>query len=747
MNKTVSITISGMLFSLEEQAFDKLENYLKSLKQYFENEEGGAEIVNDIEARIAELFEAKLNDKKDVISLEDVADVIALMGQPWEMVEEEEEEEEEKSNSRESSRKWANRESRKIFRNPDDAVLGGVCSGLGAYLNIDPVWIRLFFALVFLTYGTGLLLYIILWIAIPEAQTTADKLRMKGKPVNVSNIEESFKKGAENIRNGINDLVNDPENRNAINKGTRNIGDFLERFFRGIGQIIMGILRIAFKFASVLIIAVSIIVLISLFLGLFTSIGLVGTAFHEFLPMIFPTGIHGFLIPIGFILFIGIPLLLLLIKAFQWLFSKGAVSKTLLTISFILWMVTFFFLIGEGIHLALQFRSEAFVQERDEIALGEQDRLYISSDYNERGVYTGRFSHVVDYSLEDLYIKDNKLHYKNVSFQIESSPDDEYYLIKRYESQGSNYEEAVNNASGISYTYSRSDTGIILSPVIALDGVPFRGQRVALTLLIPEGKEVVFTNYTHGIENDAMFFSGHYQDYPKRVFKMSDGELKSPAIAQTVVDSLDYVTYSFSAFDEIDIESAHYLEISMKQGNDYEIQVSNELDQNNGFSLYQQGDKLRMKLLRSAGKPTQSGKIHLRISCPDLDKFTFGGNGSVNISQFSTNRLALNLAGAVKSFAEINAYDLSLELNGIAEARIKGTARELEAELGGSCQLLALDLICEEADLELAGMCEAELFVSNKLNVEAHGSSSVRYKGSPEIRREISGISSLKQLN
>ena len=189
MNKTISINLNGMLFYLEEGAYNRLFQYLKNIRSNFDRTEGCDEIIQDIEARIAELF-AQFIKTKQVILENEVNEVIAIMGEP-EIYKNEEDASENPKGER------IDKETvKRLFRDSDDAVLGGVCSGIGYYFGIDPVWLRLAFVIALFLAGSGPLLYIILWIVIPKANTTAEKLQMRGEKVNIENIERRIREEA-----------------------------------------------------------------------------------------------------------------------------------------------------------------------------------------------------------------------------------------------------------------------------------------------------------------------------------------------------------------------------------------------------------------------------------------------------------------------------------------------------------------------------------------------------------------------
>lgn len=180
MKKAFQISIAGTLFSIEEDAFARLDGYISSIKKHFASSEGSDEIVRDIESRIAEQL---IESKKAVITLAEVESVIAAMGKVEDF---EDGIEGEKASDKEPRKK--------LYRNPDDRVIAGVCSGLALYFGTDPLWIRIaFVVLTFVLNGFPLLAYIVLWIAMPEALTASQKLEMSGNPVNIGTLSENIK--------------------------------------------------------------------------------------------------------------------------------------------------------------------------------------------------------------------------------------------------------------------------------------------------------------------------------------------------------------------------------------------------------------------------------------------------------------------------------------------------------------------------------------------------------------------------
>src|SRR5690554_4878660 len=188
MNKTVTINIAGLVFHIDEDAYNKLDSYINAVRNSIQQDDKD-EILEDIEARVAELFSDRINQQSGVIRMNHVDEIIEIMGKPEDYIIEEEEKEIKEEQFTSSNNP------KKIYRDGDRRVFGGVCAGLGHYLNVDVVWIRIIFVLLFFLYGLSTLVYFILWIIIPKARTVADVLEMKGEPVNISNIEKQFRQG------------------------------------------------------------------------------------------------------------------------------------------------------------------------------------------------------------------------------------------------------------------------------------------------------------------------------------------------------------------------------------------------------------------------------------------------------------------------------------------------------------------------------------------------------------------------
>lgn len=200
MKKTLNINIRGTVFHIDDDAYEKLNKYLSEINHHFKSKKGHEDIINDIENRIVELFQQKLSDKKQVITIEDVDEVIGIMGHPSDFDQDSEEE----------SIPYVKKKTKgpkRLFRDVDNRLVGGVCSGLGAYFNVDQLWFRIAFIISIFIGGAGAIVYLIIWIITPPAITVSEKLEMQGDPVTISNMEKAFKEEMSEIKDKLDDLT------------------------------------------------------------------------------------------------------------------------------------------------------------------------------------------------------------------------------------------------------------------------------------------------------------------------------------------------------------------------------------------------------------------------------------------------------------------------------------------------------------------------------------------------------------
>ena len=231
MKKTVSVNIKGTNFLIEEDAYELLQDYLDRLHVILQNEEGSKDIIEDIELRIAEICSTKLNDSKTVIELTEIEEILEALGDPTEYVENEEFEE---TASGTKTNYTNEKGDRRLFRDTDSAVLGGICAGIANYFSIDVVIVRILFTVIGIFGGFGIPLYIILWFIIPRAETTIDRLRMKGRPITVETVREEFEDAANRVKVGSRRFANRMRQDDSYNRRMNNVGKVFRALLGGI---------------------------------------------------------------------------------------------------------------------------------------------------------------------------------------------------------------------------------------------------------------------------------------------------------------------------------------------------------------------------------------------------------------------------------------------------------------------------------------------------------------------------------
>ena len=191
----VSINLAGRLFHINEDAYQILSSYLEEVGKRFPGSDR-EEILQEIELRMAELFSEMVTDKQQVINEQQVREVIGILGDP----EDYEGAGESQSREEPSGMKF----NKRLYRDPDNRVLGGVCGGLGAYFNADPVLFRFLFLIIFLVFGSGLIIYLILWLITPEAVTMAQKMEMRGQKFTFDDFKQKARSEYEDVKNHFN---------------------------------------------------------------------------------------------------------------------------------------------------------------------------------------------------------------------------------------------------------------------------------------------------------------------------------------------------------------------------------------------------------------------------------------------------------------------------------------------------------------------------------------------------------------
>ncbi len=521
MKKTVTVNIGRIVFHIDEDAFELLHKYLETIKAHFHTSEGKEEITSDIEARIAELFSEKLKNGKQVISIEDVQEAIAIMGKPEEFGGDE-------TNGSDKSKgenfKYSDKQygysygytygdksenfhytgtftKRRVYRNPDDKVLGGVCSGISAYLDIDPLWLRLLFAVLFFGFGSGLLLYIILWIILPPAKTTAEKLEMKGEKVNVENIEKNIHEEMGNLKNKFEDFKKEAKDFGSKDRRD-NVRGAVGSFVHAIAQAILAVVSVFVRLFGVLFVVIGIVIFIVLMRLLLGAIGWFPMGHSNFAVLFFDTRTQVLWSSIGITLLIGIPLLMLMYKGFRLIFNIKTRNRPLNVIAASIWIV------GVVICSVLFFDKLDNYNERNisridaNIAQPARDILYVDVDRKDRDEWNENF-HIEVGDFGDFSDENNLVTFHDAKLKIVKSNDTIFHLTKVQSARGRTLKEAETYSHSINSEIKQKDSLLIIPDYYSLEEkTKFQFQHLNFILKVPVGKTIFLAQKTKHVLDD-----------------------------------------------------------------------------------------------------------------------------------------------------------------------------------------------------------------------------------------------------
>lgn len=500
MNKTVTINIAGIVFHIEEDAYEFLKQYLSDVKRSFNGIDGHEEIMADIELRIAEIFQEKNGIKKQVLVIQDIEDMISVMGKPSEFRENENKENEQPKGASTSFSK----EQRRLFRDPDDKVLGGVCSGISAYFNIDPVWLRLAFGISLLFFGTGIILYVLLWIALPAANSTAEKLQMRGEDVNVENIKKAIKDELKDLEKRMENFAKEASSSVTSQKNKEKAANFFQKLIDVLKNIFEGLINVLVKFTGFILLLIGLALLIFITGSSFQFFHLPGAS-QEIFNALFSNNDLRNISMIGIVLVLGIPVISMVYGGLKILLGFKGKIRILGGLFSLLWLTGLVIIIYSGYLLADDFKCEA--EESEEMQLNNIDTINISLRDNDNKQQRTRTYYWINNSRFDfIYEEESRSIKRNIRFNIKSTDRDSMFVEIFRSARGSNSKDAFSRARKIRYNIEQQKNELLLDR-FSYSSVndKWRKQEIEVTLKLPVGKVVYLNKNTtevlHNIEN------------------------------------------------------------------------------------------------------------------------------------------------------------------------------------------------------------------------------------------------------
>jgi phage shock protein PspC (stress-responsive transcriptional regulator) len=612
MKQVININFQGQVVPIETTAFELLKNYTDSLNRHFINEEGKEEIINDIESRIGELFQERLKKGATCITDDDVNAIINSIGRPedFEPIEENTQKKSSSSadnnNNQQQTFTGSNNTSgnKRLYRNENDKVLGGVCSGLANYFNLDVVVVRVIFAILFFAFGfgflpyiimwvavpsssstqiggtkkklfrnpddkliagvcsgignyfginawiprvlfllpflsfisrwghwggfwdfgdvirftfspTSLIVYIILWIVIPEAFTTSEKLEMKGEKVDMNSIKNSVMEEMKGVGKKAEKFGS--EASTIINEKAKNVAADVQNFGRrnrgGIGNVIAMIAKI---FAYFIIGCV----VFGLVMGLF-GLGIFSIGVFPLKDYILKGGWQNVFAWGTLVLFIAVPI----IGIITWLIRRIAKMRSnsrILNLTFgSLWTLGWVCIILLISSVVRDFKSPSRLDEQAITLTNPQvNKLVITSSNPINKKYYGR--NWVRFEPFENLIDEDTAYVRNIYVEIAKSTNDSFRVTMKKAARGNNRTEANNLANLIQFNLEQKDTVLQLEKGIAINKTDkFRNQAVIITVYVPVGKQI---RINRGIGWPVHFGNGRWDRDWDNDFYDWDGE-------------------------------------------------------------------------------------------------------------------------------------------------------------------------------------------------------------------------------
>jgi phage shock protein PspC (stress-responsive transcriptional regulator) len=793
MKKNISINISGIIFHIEEDGYENLRKYLDSINRYFASFEDSSEILADIESRVAEIFLSKLNEGKQVITSEDVNSLITTMGSVSDFKAAEEQEFAKSdsggtNSSRESNSKASGStftSPRQLMRDEKRKILGGVCSGMANYFNVDPIWIRLIFALTAFAYGVtvlvyivmwiivpgsteldepdtgkkmfrdpehkviggvsggiaayfgidlvivrllfiiftiffgiGFIAYIVLWIALPEAKSLTDRMEMQGEPVTLSNIESNIKKN----------LNVDP------GKEETTATKILLLPFRIIGILISVLAKILVPLVEVLRVVIGVLIILFSLVLIFTSIVTAGVFiglfsqsafswpwvnYHDVsMPLeVFANSFSGWLVVAAFIAAL-IPAVFIMILGISVIARKYIIGPTAGWTMFVLFFISVAILSVSIPKIVYAFKEE-----------GEYK---LEQSYNLNGK-TAVF-HVNETGMDD---------YDAASLTLKGYNGNTFKLVQTFEAQGASRQQAIENAKMINYNVTVHDSVFTFDSNITFkDDAVFRGQRLRMTLYIP-------FNHPFVLDEASSRFITQYVDYDQVeegniwIMSQDDGLIcqtcpKSESSYEDESNEND-VRDEFGLHDFDEIEIRGLFDVHIMAGDGYAVELIGPHEEKSKYDIYRDGSTLVVKNKdRNQKFDWDEGfqgrnEIRLNVTMPNLERIEAEGFGSIKFDEFTSTNMDIELRGPVKLRGSLNAHNLVVNLTGKSEAELSGEVNNLDADIQFASKLLAYELETSDATVEVSGASSAKVNVNHRLEMKEGMASDIDFRGDPEI--------------
>ncbi|HEY5689861.1 MAG TPA: PspC domain-containing protein [Cyclobacteriaceae bacterium] len=607
---------------------------------------------------------------------------------------------------------------KKMFRDSEKKVIGGVASGVASFFGIDLTLVRILFVVFAIVGGIGFLVYIILWIALPEAKTITEKMQMQGEPVTLSGIESSIKKG-------LNEKESEEESLLAkiILFPFRLIAAVLNAIAKALGPLlsmIVDILRVGF---GVVMTMIGIIFLVSLFFAGGILLGIFSVGSGPFMWWDLHTA--GFGLPLEAIIntfpiwVMMTAFLLSIIPAiFIALLGVSVIAKRIVFKPIVGWSLFVMFFICIAI---LSFKIPQTIY-----SFREEGSYIEEVTYPTEGktlVFNMREVGLEDYDLFELRI---------IGHDAES-----IRIVKTFEAQGSSRKDASENAQTVTYEVAKNDSIYTFDSNITFkENVPFRAQRIKVEVYVPYNLPFVIEEYLWEIIDD-------YGRYPYRenqvrnTWKMTKSGLE--CVSCEGYSSLQKIENSLQLTDFESIELSGIFNVLIDKGDEYKVDVTGSSRQKEHYNIFIQHKTLVIdydnnnEIYFWKNEMFEDDKITVNITMPHLHDMDIEGAGKVKFWNFDESDVEIKLTGAITADGRIDATTIEIELSGASFLDLEGNGTYLEAALTGASGLNAYQYEVDRAVIGAHGASSAKVNVNETLEISKSFASNVSHRGNPRI--------------
>jgi phage shock protein PspC (stress-responsive transcriptional regulator) len=482
MDKTININLGGTLFQIDEEAFRILRDYLQAINSRFGNVQGGHETIEDIELRIAEIFQSQ-KGLAGVITKENVDAMIAIIGKPEDF----------DPGEPETGIPVSSYRKKRMYRNPEDTIIGGVCSGIAAYLDTDPVLFRILFVLFGLFFGVGFFVYLALWIALPAARTDSQKRDLYGSSYHAARSHDK-------------QYNNTPGTESPIyNTGYKNpsrLGNAINEVFRAIGKVFYIIIRVFLIMFGIVFVLTGFLCILSFVMVFlfkypaafsFDSAGVNLINFPAFLNYIVNPSTVPWIIILSTIAFI-LPMLAIIYWGVKMIFWFRARDGVVSLIALVVWVMSIAALAIIGFNEGVSFAQTAKISAEN-ILPHSPDTLYVISD---KKIEDLKFDKEIALPHEEysVYINDEKKElYIRPSLNVDKSDDKLTTVEVKKSSAGRTEMDAMKKIDGLLYNYNiKGDTLHLDEYFTSPSGRKWSADDVRINVYIPAGTILKFEN-------------------------------------------------------------------------------------------------------------------------------------------------------------------------------------------------------------------------------------------------------------